>query len=86
MKKLPTTLEGPLLLEPVVHGDARGFFLETFREDGLAELGITERWVRAGRLRLQARVPNLRKILFARTLPRSGRELSCSSPVSKREA
>jgi len=45
MKKLPTTLEGPLLLEPVVHGDDRGFFQETFREDALAELGITERWV-----------------------------------------
>jgi dTDP-4-dehydrorhamnose 3,5-epimerase len=28
------------LIEPVVHGDARGFFLETFREDALAGLGI----------------------------------------------
>lgn len=45
MKKLPTTLEGPVLLEPVVHGDARGSFHETFREDRLAELGIDERWV-----------------------------------------
>jgi dTDP-4-dehydrorhamnose 3,5-epimerase len=45
MKKLPTTLEGPVLLEPVVHGDARGSFHETFREDHLAELGIGERWV-----------------------------------------
>jgi dTDP-4-dehydrorhamnose 3,5-epimerase len=45
MKKLPTTLDGPLLLEPVVHGDERGFFQETFREDGLADLGVTESWV-----------------------------------------
>ena len=45
MKKLPTTLDGPLLLEPVVHGDERGFFQETFREDALADLGVTERWV-----------------------------------------
>jgi dTDP-4-dehydrorhamnose 3,5-epimerase len=45
MKKLPTTLEGPVLLEPVVHGDARGSFHETFREDRLAELGIDESWV-----------------------------------------
>jgi dTDP-4-dehydrorhamnose 3,5-epimerase len=45
MKKLPTTLEGPLLLEPVVHGDARGFFLETFRTEELAELGIAVEWV-----------------------------------------
>ncbi len=45
MKKLPTTLEGPVLLEPSVHGDARGFFLETFREEQLAELGIRVPWV-----------------------------------------
>jgi dTDP-4-dehydrorhamnose 3,5-epimerase len=45
MKKLPTKLEGPVLLEPVVHGDARGSFHETFREDRLAELGITEAWL-----------------------------------------
>jgi dTDP-4-dehydrorhamnose 3,5-epimerase len=45
MKKLPTALEGPLLLEPVVHGDERGFFLETFRAESLAELGIDMEWV-----------------------------------------
>lgn len=45
MKKLPTRLEGPVLLEPVVHRDERGAFHETFREDALAEFGITERWV-----------------------------------------
>ena len=45
MKKLPTTLKGPLLLEPVVHGDARGSFHESFREDRLTELGVDEDWV-----------------------------------------
>jgi dTDP-4-dehydrorhamnose 3,5-epimerase len=45
MKKLPTSLDGPLLLEPVVHGDARGFLQETFREEVLAGLGIAEGWV-----------------------------------------
>jgi dTDP-4-dehydrorhamnose 3,5-epimerase len=45
MRKLLTTLDGPVLLEPAVHGDRRGFFLETFREDKLGELGIGERWV-----------------------------------------
>jgi dTDP-4-dehydrorhamnose 3,5-epimerase len=45
MKKLPTTLKGPVLLEPTVHGDARGSFHETFREDRLAELGVDEDWV-----------------------------------------
>jgi len=34
-----TSLEGPLLLEPVVHGDERGFFLESFRADLLEQAG-----------------------------------------------
>jgi dTDP-4-dehydrorhamnose 3,5-epimerase len=36
----PTRLEGPRLFEPVVHGDARGFFLESFRQDALVEAGL----------------------------------------------
>jgi dTDP-4-dehydrorhamnose 3,5-epimerase len=40
MQALPTKLRGPHLLEPVVHGDERGFFLETYRSDVLAELGL----------------------------------------------
>ncbi len=45
MKRLPTRLSGPVLLEPVVHADARGFFAETYRETALSEAGIGERWV-----------------------------------------
>ncbi len=45
MNRLETRLEGPLLLEPTVHGDARGFFLETFRTSALAELGVHDEWV-----------------------------------------
>jgi dTDP-4-dehydrorhamnose 3,5-epimerase len=45
MKSLATRLAGPLLLEPSVHGDARGFFLETFRASVLAELGVHDDWV-----------------------------------------
>ena len=44
MRLLPTRLDGPLLLEPAVHGDARGFFCETFRADLWREHGIDERW------------------------------------------
>ena len=40
MQTLTTTLEGPVYLAPTVHGDDRGFFVETFRADGLAEHGI----------------------------------------------
>ena len=45
MRCLPTELDGPLLLEPTVHGDERGFFVETFRRSALAELGIALDWV-----------------------------------------
>lgn len=40
MKRLTTRLEGLLLLEPDVHADARGFFLETFRADAHAAVGV----------------------------------------------
>ena len=45
MKVLDTRLEGPLLLEPVVHGDERGFFQETFRQNVFDELGVREPFV-----------------------------------------
>jgi dTDP-4-dehydrorhamnose 3,5-epimerase len=45
MKRLETRLEGPILLEPVVHGDERGFFQETYRRNRLAELGVHEEWL-----------------------------------------
>ncbi len=40
MQKLPTQLTGPVLMASTVHGDERGFFLETYRRDALAELGV----------------------------------------------
>jgi dTDP-4-dehydrorhamnose 3,5-epimerase len=40
-----TDLDGVLLLEPELHADARGFFLETYNEREFAEAGITERFV-----------------------------------------
>src|SRR2546421_13021502 len=45
MRVLPSKLEGPLLLVPTVHGDERGFFLESYRELVLADLGILDRFV-----------------------------------------
>jgi dTDP-4-dehydrorhamnose 3,5-epimerase len=37
---LPTKLDGVVLVEPQVHGDARGFMVESFRRDAWAALGI----------------------------------------------
>ena len=45
MRRLPTELDGLGLIEPSVFADERGFFLESFREDTLAELGVQERFV-----------------------------------------
>jgi len=41
----PTRLEGIALVEPTVHGDARGFFAETYRQNVFAEAGIDHDWV-----------------------------------------
>jgi dTDP-4-dehydrorhamnose 3,5-epimerase len=40
MQRLETRLDGLVLLEPKVHGDARGFFVETFRADVATQYGI----------------------------------------------
>lgn len=45
MERLDTRLEGPILLAPHVHGDERGFFVETYRRTVFAELGIAEEMV-----------------------------------------
>jgi len=45
MRRLETRLEGPVLIEPVAHGDARGFFVETYRKNVLVELGVHEEFV-----------------------------------------
>jgi dTDP-4-dehydrorhamnose 3,5-epimerase len=45
MQRLETELDGPILLEPVVHGDHRGFFSETYRRNVLADLGVEDEFV-----------------------------------------
>ena len=45
MDRLETALPGSILLRPTVHGDARGFFQETYRADAYAALGIPDTFV-----------------------------------------
>ena len=45
MRAIETRLEGPVLIEGAVHGDARGFFAETYRRDAYAELGVRDEFV-----------------------------------------
>jgi dTDP-4-dehydrorhamnose 3,5-epimerase len=39
-RALETKLDGVVLIEPQVHGDSRGFMLESFSRDAWAELGV----------------------------------------------
>jgi dTDP-4-dehydrorhamnose 3,5-epimerase len=45
LKRIETRIEGLILLEPEVHGDERGFLVETFRADDWAESGIDVEFV-----------------------------------------
>lgn len=45
MRTLLTRLDGPILIAPTVHGDERGFFLETYRRNDYGELGIDVEFV-----------------------------------------
>lgn len=45
MQRIQSRLDGPILIEPTVHGDDRGFFVETFRADKFPALGITTTFV-----------------------------------------
>ena len=45
MERLATRLDGPILVKPVVHGDARGFFQEAYRRSFYSELGIPQEFV-----------------------------------------
>jgi dTDP-4-dehydrorhamnose 3,5-epimerase len=40
-----TKLDGIVLVEPQVHGDARGFFVETYSKDAWADLGVDAEFV-----------------------------------------
>jgi dTDP-4-dehydrorhamnose 3,5-epimerase len=45
VQRLETRLDGPILLAPAVHGDERGFFVESYRHSAYAELGIEDEFV-----------------------------------------
>jgi dTDP-4-dehydrorhamnose 3,5-epimerase len=45
MKVMETPLPGLLVLEPKIFGDDRGFFLESYNEKVMAEIGIGDKFV-----------------------------------------
>jgi dTDP-4-dehydrorhamnose 3,5-epimerase len=45
MKRIPTRIHGPILVEPIVHRDDRGFFHESYRRSAFVAIGITDEFV-----------------------------------------
>lgn len=45
MKIVETDIPGPLIIEPRVFGDERGFFMETWNQAGFRDAGLDLNWV-----------------------------------------
>lgn len=75
MKVLPTKLDGPLLIEPDVFGDERGFFAETFRADAWAQAGVDVDFVQDNHSR--SRRGTLRGMHF-QTVPGQAKLVRCT--------
>lgn len=54
-RQLTTRMEGLVLIEPDVHSDGRGFFMETYRSELWEELGVTASFVQDNHSRSSAR-------------------------------
>jgi dTDP-4-dehydrorhamnose 3,5-epimerase len=74
-ERLETELDGVVLIEPVVHGDERGFFVETFSRDSWRELGVEVEFVQHNHSR--SRRGTLRGIHF-QTEPGQAKLMRCS--------
>ena len=53
MKVIETAIPGPLIIEPRVFGDQRGFFMETWNEAGFKAAGLDLTWVQDNHSRSQ---------------------------------
>ncbi|HFL3236588.1 TPA: dTDP-4-dehydrorhamnose 3,5-epimerase [Clostridioides difficile] len=45
MKVTPLKLEGAKIIEPVIHGDHRGFFMESYNEQRMHERGVKYKFI-----------------------------------------
>ncbi|HEX2392253.1 MAG TPA: dTDP-4-dehydrorhamnose 3,5-epimerase [Solirubrobacterales bacterium] len=74
-RALPTKLDGLVLVQPDVHGDERGFFVETFSREIWAELGVEVEFVQHNQSR--SRRGTLRGIHF-QTRPGQAKLIRCA--------
>jgi dTDP-4-dehydrorhamnose 3,5-epimerase len=72
--QLETQLDGVVLIEPEVHGDERGFLVETFRDDRWRELGVEVEFVQENHSRSGRGI--LRGLHF-QTRPGQGKLVRC---------
>ncbi len=77
MERLPTRLDGPILVEPAVHGDHRGYFVETYRRDTYSETGITVDFVQHNHSRSRQSI--VRGMHFQ---PGQAKLVRCAAPSS----
>jgi dTDP-4-dehydrorhamnose 3,5-epimerase len=75
MQRLDTKLAGLALLAPAVHGDERGFFMETWREDDWRSHGVPSAFVQDNHSR--SRRGTVRGIHF-QTHPGQGKLVRCA--------
>jgi dTDP-4-dehydrorhamnose 3,5-epimerase len=75
MQRLDTRLDGLVLLAPSVHGDERGFFMETWREDAWSSHGVPNDFVQDNHSR--SRRGTVRGIHF-QTHPGQGKLVRCA--------
>jgi dTDP-4-dehydrorhamnose 3,5-epimerase len=75
MERLTTRLDGLVLLAPTVHGDERGFFVETYREDAWGAAGVPTQFVQDNHSR--SRRGTVRGIHF-QTHPGQGKLVRCA--------
>jgi dTDP-4-dehydrorhamnose 3,5-epimerase len=75
MQRLDTRLDGLVLLAPAVHGDERGFFMETWREDEWRAHGVPSDFVQDNHSR--SRRGTVRGIHF-QTHPGQGKLVRCA--------
>jgi dTDP-4-dehydrorhamnose 3,5-epimerase len=73
-ERLETKLDGVVLIEPVVHGDERGFMVESFSRDAWAKLGVGVEFVQHNHSR--SRKGTLRGIHF-QTQPGQAKLVRC---------
>jgi dTDP-4-dehydrorhamnose 3,5-epimerase len=78
MVVLETRLEGLVLIAPTVHGDERGFFLETYREETWAQAGVSGPFLQDNQSR--SKRGTVRGIHF-QTHPGQGKLVRCARGV-----